>query len=102
MTAVVQPSPAETEESQHVTVGSVVGDYVAKVRGGDVGSLPAVLGFIVLVVLFSALKPDRFPTAYNAANLLQQSAGIIYVAMGLVFVLLLGEIDLGAGFTAGT
>jgi D-xylose transport system permease protein len=102
MTAIVQPSQAEAEEPHRITVGSVAGDYLAKVRGGDVGSLPAILGFVALVVLFSALKPDRFPTAYNAANLLQQSAGIIYVAMGLIFVLLLGEIDLSAGYTAGT
>ncbi|MBL8932235.1 MAG: ABC transporter permease [Kineosporiaceae bacterium] len=84
------------------TLGTMIGDYLAKVRGGDVGALPAVLGFLVLVALFSAMKPALFPTAYNAANLLQQSAGVIYIAMGLVFILLLGEIDLGAGYTAGT
>jgi len=83
-------------------IGILVRDYLAKVRGGDVGALPAVLGFLVLVVFFSAMKPDLFPTANNAANLLQQGAGVIYIAMGLVFVLLLGEIDLGAGYTAGT
>jgi D-xylose transport system permease protein len=83
-------------------IGILVRDYIAKVRGGDVGALPAALGFLVLVVFFSAMKPDLFPTANNAANLLQQGAGVIYIAMGLVFVLLLGEIDLGAGYTAGT
>jgi D-xylose transport system permease protein len=39
---------------------------------------------------------------FNAANLLNQSAAVIFIAMGMVFVLLLGEIDLSAGFTAGT
>ncbi|MFN8080262.1 MAG: ABC transporter permease [Kineosporiaceae bacterium] len=95
-------SIADAQDTPTRTLGSMVGDYVAKVRGGDVGALPAVLGFLVLVTLFSALKPNLFPTAYNAANLLQQSAGVIYIAMGLVFILLLGEIDLGAGYTAGT
>jgi D-xylose transport system permease protein len=82
-------------------VGSAFGDYVAKVRGGDVGSLPAVLGFVVLVVFFS-VKTDRFFSLLNGANMLQQAAGVIFIAMGLVFVLLLGEIDLSAGFAAGT
>lgn len=83
-------------------VGAAIGDYFTRVRGGDVGSLPAVLGLIVLFLLFTALKPDTFFSFFNFANLLNQSAAIIVLAMGLVFVLLLGEIDLSAGFTAGT
>ncbi|MCX6431560.1 MAG: ABC transporter permease [Actinobacteria bacterium] len=48
------------------------------------------------------MKPDTFFTTFNFANLLNQGTAIIVLAMGLVFVLLLGEIDLSAGFTAGT
>ena len=77
-------------------------DYVAKIRGGDVGSLPAILGLVVLVTGFSILRPESFTTAFNLENLIQQSAGVTIIAMGLVFVLLLGEIDLAAGVTAGT
>jgi D-xylose transport system permease protein len=76
--------------------------YVAKVRGGDVGSLPAVLGLVVLVVVFSILRPNTFTNAFNVSNLIHQAAAVIVIAMGLVFVLLLGEIDLSAGWTAGT
>jgi len=83
-------------------IGQAVGDYFNRVRGGDVGSLPAVLGLIVLFLLFTILKPETFFSFFNFANLLNQSAAIIVLAMGLVFVLLLGEIDLSAGFTAGT
>jgi len=83
-------------------IGMAVGDYFSRVKGGDVGSLPAVLGLVVLFLLFTALKPDTFFSFFNFANLLNQSAAIIVLAMGLVFVLLLGEIDLSAGFTAGT
>lgn len=79
-----------------------VSDYFRRVRGGDVGSLPAVLGLIALVILFSALKGSVFFTPLNFANLLNQGAAIIVLAMGLVFVLLLGEIDLSAGYAAGT
>jgi D-xylose transport system permease protein len=83
-------------------LGDIVRAYFARLRGGDLGSLPAVLGLIVLVLVFSALRPERFPSAFNIANLLNQSAAVVVLAMGLVFVLLLGEIDLSAGFTGGT
>lgn len=83
-------------------IGQAVRDYFARVRGGDIGSLPAVLGLIALVVLFGALKGGTFLSIFNFANLINQSAAIIVLAMGLVFVLLLGEIDLSAGFAAGT
>jgi D-xylose transport system permease protein len=83
-------------------IGQAVRDYWGRVRGGDIGSLPAVLGLIALVALFGALKGTTFLSVFNFANLINQSAAIIVLAMGLVFVLLLGEIDLSAGFTAGT
>jgi D-xylose transport system permease protein len=83
-------------------LGSAWRGYVDRLRGGDVGSLPAVAGLIVLVIFFSIAQPDAFASTRNFANLLGQSAPIIFIAMGLVFILLLGEIDLGAGFTAGT
>jgi len=81
-------------------VGSYVRDYLDRVRGGDVGALPAVLGLLVLVVVFTAMRPV-FLTAGNFANLLTQGAAVTVIAMGLVFVLLLGEIDQSAGFTSG-
>jgi D-xylose transport system permease protein len=83
-------------------IGQAVRDYIARVRGGDIGSLPAVLGLIALVILFGILEGGTFLSIFNFANLINQSAAIIVLAMGLVFVLLLGEIDLSAGFAAGT
>ncbi len=91
---------AEVGDTQGL--GAAVRDYFRRVRGGDVGSLPAVLGLIVLVILFSVVKGDVFFTPLNFANLLNQGAAIIVLAMGLIFVLLLGEIDLSAGYAAGT
>ena len=64
--------------------------------------MPAVLGLVVLVIAFSVLRPETFTKAFNFGNLIQQSAGVTIIAMGLVFVLLLGEIDLAAGYTGGT
>ena len=84
------------------TVQTIVRDYITKLRGGDLGSLPAVLGLVVLFLVFTALKPDRFPSQLNVANLTYQAAAIVVLSMGLVFVLLLGEIDLSAGYIGGT
>jgi D-xylose transport system permease protein len=94
--------PASDVEEDGNSVASAARAYVDRLRGGDVGSLPAVLGFIALVILFSVMRPDTFASSRNAANLLVQATPVIFIAMGLVFVLLLGEIDLGAGYTAGT
>jgi D-xylose transport system permease protein len=75
-------------------------DYVARIRGGDPGGLPAVLGLLVIGVLFWATTP-LFLTANNVGNLMSQASFIALIALGLVFVLLLGEIDLSAGATGG-
>jgi ABC-type xylose transport system permease subunit len=75
--------------------------YVDRVRGGDLGALPAILGIVVLGLLFTILRPETFLTPRNMANLADQAAPIIILAMGLVFILLLGEIDLSAGVVSG-
>ncbi len=75
-------------------------EYVSKVRGGDPGGLPAVLGLVVIGALFIATTP-LFDTRVNIANLISQGSYIGLIALGLVFVLLLGEIDLSAGVTGG-
>lgn len=64
------------------------------------GSLPAVLGLVVLFVVFG-MANDRFLSALNLANLITQAGAICVLAMGLVFVLLLGDIDLSAGVAGG-
>ncbi|HEY0531767.1 MAG TPA: ABC transporter permease [Actinoplanes sp.] len=82
------------------TVQSHIRDYFGRVRGGDLGSLPAVLGLVLLCVIF-AVTTDTFTSTLNIANLFNQGASGIFIAMGLVFVLLLGEIDLSAGYASG-
>src|SRR5215218_2508093 len=83
------------------SVGDVVRAYLNKVRGGDLGALPAVLGIVVLGIFFTILRPETFLTPLNLTNLLVQAVPITILAMGLVFVLLLGEIDLSAGVVSG-
>jgi D-xylose transport system permease protein len=73
----------------------------SKVRTGDPGVLPSLLGLVVLGILFSQLS-DAFLTKANLGNLPGQGAYIAVIGLGLVFVLLLGEIDLSAGTAGGT
>lgn len=112
MSSTVQPSATDVPETpapQSGFEGDVVDDsvggyvraYVNRVRGGDLGALPAVAGIVVLAILFTVLRPDTFPTPLNITNLLVQAVPISLLAMGLVFVLLLGEIDLSAGVVSG-
>ncbi len=87
--------------AQHQSLGAVFHDYRSRLRGGDVGALPAVLGAFVLVIVFTAMSGNKVTGAFNFSNLILQGSAIAVFAMGLVFVLLLGEIDLSAGYTGG-
>jgi D-xylose transport system permease protein len=82
------------------SLSTVAHNYWSKVKSGDIGSLPAVLGLIALAAIFTTMS-EFFFTNRNFANLLTQAAPVIVIAMGLVFVLLLGEIDLSAGYASG-
>jgi len=75
-------------------------DYISRIKSGDMGALPGVLGLIALCIVFGVMS-DVFLTPGNFANLLTQAASVTVIAMGLVFVLLLGEIDLSAGYASG-
>jgi D-xylose transport system permease protein len=79
---------------------AAVRSYLRRVRGGDMGSLPAILGLVVLFIVFGVAN-ERFTSALNLANLVTQAGSICVLAMGLVFVLLIGDIDLSAGVAGG-
>lgn len=99
-----QTSPATdgfaADRSQSTTLRDVFVAYVGRVRGGDMGALPAVLGLVVLFIVFAS-RNDRFLSDINLTNLAIQAGPIVILAMGLVPVLLLGEIDLSAGVAGG-
>jgi D-xylose transport system permease protein len=86
--------------SEQITIEKSLRDWWSRVKAGQVGALPAILGLLVLCVVFGSLS-SVFLTPGNFANLLTQAAAVTVIAMGLVFVLLLGEIDLSAGYAAG-
>ena len=81
-------------------LGDQIRGWWQRVRSGDMGALPAIGGLVVLGALFSILSPF-FLTERNFANLMNQAATLVMLGIALVFVLLLGEIDLSAGVTGG-
>jgi D-xylose transport system permease protein len=94
-------APQEVQASVEVdSVGAAARRYWERLAAGDVGSMPVVLGMVLIVAFFTA-QSSNFFTALNFTNLLVQMAGTTLVAIGVVFVLLLSEIDLSIGFLSG-
>jgi len=82
------------------SVGGALRRVLDNIRSGDVGSLPVIVGLILITIFFQS-KNDNFLTAGNLNNLIVQMAGVTIIAMGVVFVLLLGDIDLSIGSVSG-
>jgi D-xylose transport system permease protein len=82
------------------TVKDQFNSYIRRLKGGEMGSVPAIFAIFVLTLMFQLLSPF-FITKLNFANLFVQSAELTLLAAALVFVILLAEIDLAAGVTAG-
>jgi D-xylose transport system permease protein len=96
-----KPESGFALDVEEKTIPVAFRDWIGKLRTGDPGALPSVLGLIVLAVIFSQVS-GRFFSFLNIGNLPGQGAYIAVIALGLVFVLLLGEIDLSAGTAGGT
>jgi simple sugar transport system permease protein/D-xylose transport system permease protein len=81
-------------------LGGAVKSFGTRVRGGDLGSLPVVVGLIVIWAVFQILNPN-FLSANNLVNLTLQCAAVGTISIGIVLVLLLGQIDLSVGSVSG-
>jgi D-xylose transport system permease protein len=92
--------PGAPAPSTEGSVSQAARDWWAGVRAGQLGSLPIIVGLIIIAIVFQS-QNDRFLTAGNFVNLIVQSAAYTTIAMGIVFVLLLGEIDLSVGYVSG-
>ncbi|MER5966025.1 sugar ABC transporter permease [Streptomyces sp. NPDC002057] len=75
-------------------------EFRRKLRSGELGSLPVVLAVIIIWTVFGSLN-STFLSAQNLSDLSQQIVGTGMIAVGIVFVLLLGEIDLSVGSVSG-
>ncbi|MEU5212714.1 sugar ABC transporter permease [Streptomyces sp. NPDC020742] len=102
-TAAEAPQPAAVDPRLLVREQGVAGylnDFKRRVRGGELGSLPVVVGLIVIAIIFQ-FKNSSFLSADSLANIGVYTSGLGIMAVGIVFVLLLGEIDLSVGSVAG-
>ena len=99
MSAVAEP-PAAPGAPARDTVGAYARRWWVDVKSGELGSLPIIVGLIVIAIVFQT-QNDRFLTASNFVNLIVQTAPYAVIAMGVTFALLLGEIDLSIGFVSG-
>lgn len=75
-------------------------EFTRKIRGGELGSIPVIFGIVVIWLIFS-LKDGKYLHAANFEYIAYYMVGVGTLAIGLVFVLLLGEIDLSVGSVSG-
>jgi len=94
------PPPAPEEEQLPTGVAGLYQRAWLNLRTGNLGPFPIIVGEILVVLLFG-LTATNFFTAVNFVNLITQTAGTAMLAYGVVYVLLLGEIDLSIGYLAG-
>jgi D-xylose transport system permease protein len=102
MTTRVEPLPAGPPGSPEASTDTVAGylrTWWQGVRAGELGSLPIIVGLVAIVITFTILE-DNFLTERNFTNLLLQMAAVATIAIGVVFVLLIGEIDLSVAFVS--
>ncbi|WP_405829504.1 sugar ABC transporter permease [Streptomyces sp. NBC_01176] len=77
-----------------------VTEFKRKMKAGDLGSMPVVIGLIIIWIIFQSLN-SNFLTAGNLSDISVAMVGTGMIAVGIVFVLLLGEIDLSVGSVSG-
>jgi D-xylose transport system permease protein len=97
---VTSAAPPAEAFSTEVEVESLGQRLKSNIRGGNLGSAP-VLGALLIVVLVFGFTATNFFTPVNFTNLIGQLTGTCMLAYGVVFVLLIGEIDLSIGYVSG-
>lgn len=85
---------------QDVGVAGAIGDFLRRVRSGDLGQLPVIVGLVVIWTVFESLN-SVFLSSNNLVNLLFDCSTVGVIALGIVCVLMVGEIDLSVGSVSG-
>ena len=93
------PDEARSDDSVLATIRSYTRTWWVRVRAGELGSLPIIVGLALIVLVFG-LAEDVFISPRNFTNLLRQMAGIATLAIGIVFVLLIAALDLSVAFVS--
>ena len=91
---------ADTRVRHDAGLSGAVRGFIDQIRSGDLGMLPVVVGLLLISIVFSTLNPIFLAPA-NLVNLLFDAAAVGLIALGVVCVLLLGEIDLSIGSMSG-
>jgi D-xylose transport system permease protein len=91
---------ASAPEPETTEVESIRSRIMSNVRSGNVGPWPVIFALLIVVVAFAETAPNFF-TPVNFTNIITQMAGTCLIAYGVVFVLLIGEIDLSVAFVSG-
>ncbi|MFK4723780.1 D-xylose transport system permease protein [Bradyrhizobium niftali] len=96
-----RPLDRSDERVKHTdTLGNMFSAFVDRVRSGDLGSLPVVVGLIVICTAFESLNPV-FLAPNNLVNLLFDCSTVGVISLGIVCILMVGEIDLSVGSVSG-
>lgn len=91
----------QDERLQHRSgVKGAISNAIDSVRTGNLGSLPVIAGLAIIWTIFQVLNPF-FLSSANLVNLAMESAAVGIIALGIVGVLLVGEIDLSVGSVSG-
>jgi len=93
-------SSAEATPQAAVEDEGIVQRVKSNISAGNLGSWPVLIG-LTLIVIFFSFKAENFLTAPNFTNIITQMAGVTMLAYGVVFVLLIGEIDLSISYISG-
>lgn len=99
---ITPPTPAQSRllaSQQPQSLGDYLRVWLQRIRAGDLGILPTLLGLLIITLIFQSMN-SNFLTPINFVNLMVQMAGLTVIAYGAVFVLLIGEIDLSVGYVA--
>ena len=94
------PAEVQAAATEDQSLGALLRARWDALKSGDVGSLPVLVGIVAITIFFTS-KTSIFFSAVNFTNLIQQMAGTTVIAIGVVFVLLIGEIDLSVGYLSG-
>jgi ABC-type xylose transport system permease subunit len=95
--------PADLQDERLIAdrgLGGVWAAFVARLQAGELGSLPVIIGLVVIWGVLQVAN-GNFLSSRNLVNLTLQSAAVGTIAIGIVLVLLLGEIDLSVGSVSG-
>ncbi|NTF45567.1 sugar ABC transporter permease [Rhizobium rhizogenes] len=91
---------SDVRVSHETGIGATIRSSIDKVRSGDLGSLPVVVGLVIIWTVFGTLNPT-FLSSSNLANLLFDASTVGIISLGIVCVLMVGEIDLSVGSISG-